>query len=101
MGTKINVGHEGLQVRLTIEEPTGTDEPNAVISRHWDVPVTHALMLAAGITGEVIQLIQSQIKANTQPPPSANGLPVSQEIPKDLHSKKRQPTSGKRVGNGR
>ena len=77
MGTKINVSRNASQVRLAIEQPTGTDEPNAVISRHWDLSIVDALHLAIALTGEVTALLKALMQAQTTPP----APPASLETP--------------------
>ena len=68
MPTTINVTRNAQQVRLSIGEPTAEGD-NVTTNRHWDLPIVHALMLAAALTGEVVALLQEHMKANAQPAP--------------------------------
>ena len=84
MPTKINVTHHGSHVRLVIDDTNDTpDCPHCGATREArppvDVPILQALMLCAGMTGEVIGRLHIAQRAPTDPPPALDiGRPNGQ-----------------------
>lgn len=53
--------HEG-KIRLHIEWPVDGDDPDLMRKHDWDIPVVHALALAAGLLGEAVGLLRFPAK---------------------------------------
>ena len=75
--TRLSVSkHEG-KIRLLIEWPVEGDDPDLMRRRHWDIPVVHALALAAAIVSEATALLRFPAK------PARRALTVAPEAPSE------------------